>query len=140
MKKRKSSLAVGFPTTLNILVLLAFTCVSLLSLSRAQADRMASVHGWDVTSGYFAADSRAQALLGELECAASLPPAKAGVEKEAILNDQGIAARYDEAAAELSFPLPAGEAGTLFVRLHLLPGGQFEITQWRLVPHEQNES
>ena len=45
MKKRKSSLAVGFPTTLNILVLLAFTCVSLLSLSRAQADRMASVHG-----------------------------------------------------------------------------------------------
>ncbi len=47
---------------------------------------------------------------------------------------------FDEAAAELSFPLPAGEAGTLFVRLHLLPGGQFEITQWRLVPHEQNES
>ena len=47
MKKRKSSLAVGFPTIVNILVLLAFTCVSLLSLSRAQADRMTAAHGWD---------------------------------------------------------------------------------------------
>ena len=33
MKKRKGSLAVGFPTIVNILVLLLFTCVSLLALS-----------------------------------------------------------------------------------------------------------
>lgn len=140
MKKRKSSLAVGFPTIVNILVLLAFTCVSLLSLSRAQADRMTAAHGWDVTRDYFEADSRAQTLLGELENAAALPHTEAGVEMEAILNDQGVAARYDEAAEELSFPLPAGEAGTLSVCLHLLPGGQFEITEWQLVPHESNKT
>lgn len=140
MKKRKSSLAVGFPTIVNILVLLALTCVSLLSLSRAQVDRMTAAHSWDVTRDSFEADSRAQILLGELESAAALPRPEAGVEMEVILNDQGIAARYDEAAEELSFPLPAGEAGTLSVRLHLLPGGQFEITEWRLVPHESNET
>ena len=66
MKKRKGSLAVGFPTIVNILVLLLFTCVSLLALSRAQADRMTTAHGWDVTSNYFAADSRAKRCSGSL--------------------------------------------------------------------------
>lgn len=140
MKKRKGSLAIGFPTTLNILVLLAFTCVCLLSLSRAQADRMTAAHGWDVTSDYFAADSRAQTLLGEFAPFAALPPTEAGFEMEALLNDQGIAARYEAETQRLLFPLPAGEAGTLSVRLHLLPGGRFEIEQWAIVSHEAEDS
>lgn len=136
MKKRKGSLAVGFPTIVNILVLLLFTCVSLLALSRAQADRMTTAHGWDVTSNYFAADSRAQTLLGQLEPFASLPPAEAGMEMEALLNDQGIAARYDAETQLLTFPLPAGEAGTLSVSLQLLPESGFQIHAWTLIPHE----
>ena len=118
MKKRKGSLAVGFPTIVNILVLLLFTCVSLLALSRAQAD------------------SRAQTLLGQLEPFASLPPAEAGMEMEALLNDQGIAARYDAETQLLTFPLPAGEAGTLSVSLQLLPESGFQIHAWTLIPHE----
>ena len=42
MKKHRSSLAVGFPTIVNLLLLLAFTCLALLSLSRAKADQMAA--------------------------------------------------------------------------------------------------
>lgn len=140
MKKRKSSLAIGFPTVATILVLLIFSCTAMLSLSRAQADRMTASHGWDVTSDYFAADSRAQALLGEMEEAAALPPGEAGLEMEAMLNDQGVAARYDAQTRCLSFPLPAGEAGTLSVRLRLLGDGTFTIEEWRLVAHEQEDS
>ena len=140
MKRRRGSLAVGFPTALNILVLTAFACAGMLSLSRAQTDRAATAHGWDVTRGYYAADSRGQALLGELEASAALPPAQAGMEMEALLNDQGIAARYDAATQQLSFPLPAGEAGTLHIQLRLTGNGQFEITEWRLASREGDES
>ena len=139
MKKHRSSLAVGFPTIVNLLLLLAFTCLALLSLSRAKADQMAARHSWRVSSGYFQADSRAEQLLGAMEEAFALPPGEAGVEIEAWLNDQGIAAFYDQTAALLSFTLPAGEAGTLQITLHLLPNG-FEITEWRLTPHEQPNS
>lgn len=138
MKKHRSSLAVGFPTIVNILVLLAFTCLALLSLSRAKADQMAASHGWDISSGYFQADSHAQQLLGAMEENFALPPGEAGIEIEAWLNDQGVAAFYDQAAAQLSFTLPAGEAGTLQITLRLLPG-QFEIVEWRLAPHESEK-
>lgn len=136
MKKSKSVLLIGLPTALNILVLLAFACVSMLSLSRAQADHMAARHSRDVSRSFFAADSRAQLLLSELHDEAALPPAEAGAEMEAVLNDQGIAARFDHAAGLLWFALPAGEAGMLSVQLRLLAAGRYEITEWRLVPHE----
>lgn len=135
MKKRKSSLAVGLPTIVNILVLLVLACTATLSLSRAEADRMTAVHGWDVTGDYFAADSRAQRLLGELAEAAVLPADEAGLEMEAQLNEQGVAARYDRDSGRLTFTLPAGEAGTLSVVLRLTGGG-FDIVHWRLIPHE----
>lgn len=140
MKKNKSGLLIGLPTALNILVLLAFACVSMLSLSRARIDYMAAKHSHDVSRGYFSADSRAQLLLGELSEEAALPPLEAGAEMEAALNDQGIAARFDRAARVLAFSLPAGEAGTLSVRLHLLAAGRYEITAWQLVPHEATKS
>lgn len=136
MKKRKSSLAVGFPTIVNILVLLVFACVSMLSLSRAQADHMAASHAWDVTYGYFAADQQAQMLLGTIESAVALEPSLAGVEMESLLNEQGIAARYDPDSQIFSFTLPAEEAGTLSVSLHLLEPGSYEILSWQLVPYE----
>lgn len=136
MKRRKSSLAVGLPTIVNILVLLLFACVSMLSLGRARADAQTAKHSWEVSTGYFAADSTAQTLLGEIEQAASLPPDEAGVEMESILNEQGVAGRYDPKTQQVSFTLSAGEAGTLSVRLHLLAVGKYEITSWKLTPHE----
>ncbi len=139
MRKRKSSLAVGFPTIVNVLILLLFACVSMLSLSRAQSDYMVSSHGWDVARDYFEADSRAQTLLGEIEEAAALEPSVAGLEMEALLNEEGIAARYDQAAQILSFEIPAGEAGTLMVQLHLLEAGQYEVQAWELITPEAEE-
>ena len=132
---KKSSLALGLPTVVNLLVLLLFACVAMLSLSRAQADYMTASHAQDVSSDYFAADATAQTLLGTLEEAAGLSPALAGVEMESILNEQGIAARYDQQTARLSFTVPAGEAGSLSVGLDLADGG-FHIAVWQLVPHE----
>lgn len=134
---KKSSLALGLPTVVNLLVLLLFACVSMLSLSRAQADYMTASHGQDVSSDYFAADAQAQILLGSLEQAASLEPDLAGFEMESILNEQGIAARYEQQTRLLSFSVPAGEAGSLSVGLTLLDSGGFEITAWQLIPHEE---
>lgn len=137
MKRRKSSLAVGLPTLVTVLTLLLFACAALLSLSRAQTDYRTAEHGWEVTSGYFAADAQAQTLLGDIEQAAALAPNLAGVEMESILNEQGVAARYDPESQVFSFTLPAGEAGVLSVALHLLGNGRYEITAWQLVPHAE---
>ena len=133
---KKSSLALGLPTVVNLLVLLLFACVSMLSLSRAQADYMTASHGQDVSSDYFAADAQAQTLLGTLEQAAALAPDLAGVEMESILNEQGVAGRYDAQTRRLDFTVPAGEAGTLSVSLDLLDSGGFRIAVWQLLPHE----
>ena len=58
---------------------------------------------------------------------------------EALLNEEGIAARYDQAAQILSFEIPAGEAGTLMVQLHLLEAGQYEVQAWELITPEAEE-
>ena len=139
MKKQKGVLLIGLPTVVNILVLLAFACISMLSLSRAQADYMLAERGRDITLSYYAADSRARLLLSELHAEAGLPPNEAGDEMEAMLNDQGIGARYDSQKQRLTFTLPAGEAGTLLVQLHLVDAAACKITRWQVLPHEVAE-
>ena len=139
MKKNKIVLLIGLPTVINILVLLAFACVSMLSLSRASADHMAAKHNMRITQDYFAADSRAQLILAELYELTTLSPEETGSEMEATLNDEGIAARFDHTAGELAFRLPAGKAGTLSVRLQLQDTSAYSIAEWRFLPHETPE-
>ena len=140
MKYKKGSLAVGFPTVINILLLLIFSCVSMLSLSHARSDLMTSKHSIEISNAYYKADTKGQQILDMLSAYSGYAPDTAGHEMENILNEQGIAAIYEKASQVLSFTLPADEAGTLQIDIHIISSGQFEVTKWQLIPPESEQS
>lgn len=138
MKYKKGSLAVGFPTVINILLLLIFSCVSMLSLSHARSDLMTSKHSIEISNAYHEADSKGQQILGMLSAYSGYSPDSAGHEMENLLNEQGISAIYDKGAQVLSFDLPANEAGTLQINIHIITNGEFEVLKWQLLPPESD--
>ncbi len=139
MKYKKGGLAVGFPTIVNILLLLIFACVSMLSLSHARVDLMTAEHSIEISNAYYDADSKGQEILGLLSVYSSYLPDVAGHEMENILNEQGIAAIYQKESQILSLTLPANEAGTLSISIHLISSGQYEIIKWQLLTPESIE-
>lgn len=140
MKYKKGSLAVGFPTVINILLLLIFSCVSMLSLSHARSDLATSQHSIEISNAYYKADSKGQKIVSLLSAYSGYAPDSAGHEMENILNEQGIAAIYEKETQILDFNIPADEAGTLNINIHLISNGQFEITKWQLLPPESEQS
>lgn len=136
MIHRKGSLAVGFPTIVNIMVLLIFACVSMLSLSHAKIDLMTAKHTVKISKEYYKADSKGQEILGLLSEYSSYEPDLAGHEMENILNEQGIAAIYKKDEQTLNFTLPAEDAGNLSVSIKLIAPSKYEITCWKLIPPE----
>ena len=91
-------------------------------------------------SVYYKADTKGQQILGMLSAYSGYAPDTAGHEMENILNEQGIAAIYEKASQVLSFTLPADEAGTLQIDIHIISSGQFEVTKWQLIPPESEQS
>lgn len=136
MKYKKGSLAVGFPTIVNILLLVIFSCVSMLSLSHARSDLMVSKHSIEISNAYYKADTKGQKILGILSNYSGYSPDSAGHEMENLLNEQGIAAIYKKETQILNFNLPADEAGTLQIDIHIIASGKFEIIKWQLLPPE----
>lgn len=136
MIHRKGSLAVGFPTIVNIMLLLIFACVSMLSLSHAKIDLMTAQHTVQISKDYYKADAQGQQILGLLSQYSSYEPDPAGHEMENILNEQGIAAIYKKDIQTLSFTLPAGDAGNLSVSIKLIARAKYEITNWKIMPPE----
>lgn len=141
MKYKKGSLAVGFPTIINILLLLVFACISILSLSHARSDLKTAKHSVEISNAYHEADSKGQQILSILSTYSGYSPDKAGHEMENLLNEQSIAAIYQKETQILSFSLPANEAGTLDIDIHLIASGQFEILKWQiLAPESENNT
>lgn len=136
MRYKKGSLAVGFPTVINILLLLIFCCVSMLSLSHARSDLMIAKHSIEISDEYYKADKKGQKILSILSNYSGYSPDSAGHEMENLLNEQGIAAIYEKGTQVLSFNLPANEAGTLQIDIHIIASGKFEVTKWKLIPPE----
>lgn len=139
MKYKKGSLAVGFPTIVNILLLLIFSCVSMLSLSHARADEMTAKHSIEISNAYFNADNQGQKILGLLSRYSSLSPDDAGHEMENLLNEQGVAAVYDKDNQVLNITIPANNAGTLSIAINLTGIGEYKILKWQLIAPESNE-
>lgn len=139
MRYKKGSLAVGFPTIVNILLLLVFACISMLSLSHAKVDLMTAQHTIEISNAYYEADSKGQEILGLLSVYSSYLPDMAGHEMENILNEQGIAAIYEKESQILNLTLPANEAGTLSISIHLMSSGQYQIIKWQLLAPESTE-
>lgn len=139
MKYKKGFLVFGLPTVITILILLIFSYVSMLSLTHARSNMMKAQHTMEISKAYYEADSKGQQIIGLLSAYHGYAPDYIGQEMENILNEQGIASIYKKDNQNLSFVLPAGDAGILSVEINLISNGKHEITKWQILPPESEQ-
>lgn len=144
MKARtRHGVSFGGPTVLTVLVVLCLACFSLISLSRAQADRALAARSAQTVAAYYAAESKAEAVLAAVHEHCALPPQEAGQAMERTAREAGAEASYDVASQTLRYAVSAGEQGQVTASLALTAdegGTRLTVQSLRLVPVQTKET
>lgn len=118
--KRKVKLPIlGGSCLLSVFAVLCLTVFAILSLATVQADRRLFDSLGRNTSGFYAADVRAQEILGGL---------RAGIQEESVtlLEEAGD---YQE----FSYEVPVSDVQELSCHVRIYGDSTYEILRWNLV-------
>jgi hypothetical protein len=145
----RSSVGIGIPTLLTILVVVLLTTFAVLSLVSAKADYTLSVKAAQANQAYYAADGQATAWLSQVE-AKAMAAVKAGRDVKGALEEAGYAVKGGGAAAagksgkssdlELSgsWPVAGGSAGNLEVQVSISStDGSATVKRWQVVTNAE---
>lgn len=138
-KNRDTIPNIGLSSLLIIFLVLCLTTFALLALSTAKSDYAFSQKQAKHRSDYYAASTKAEWILGEIDRMLETQDSELLSQKEFTINDSKITVSAEEGNTCLSYTIPIGNKQDLFVKLQLTTAATaehyYEILAWQVNNH-----